>query len=261
MTTPAPLRIVNRNLAMFRHVWKSNLFTSLLQPMLYLLAMGLGVGALVNRNDGSTQLLDGLPYIAFVAPGLLATTTMMVSSVESLWPVYDGVAWSRHYEAISATPIEPRDIAYAHALWMMVRTGIGALTVALAMSLFPDVRSWGLIPAVPAAMLGGVAFGMPFAAWAITRRQEISFPVIQRFVIVPLFLFGGAFFPVDQLPAALRVLGYATPLYHCVALCRSLVSGTSMSGLAALGHVAYLCAWGVVGGVLMGRSARKRLFA
>ena len=261
MSTPASVRIVERNIAMFRHVWKSSLITSLLQPMLYLLAMGIGVGALINRNDGSTRLLDGLPYIAFVAPGLLATTAMMVSSMESLWPVYDGVAWSRHYDAISATPVEPHSIATAHALWMAVRTGIAAATVAVAMVLFPDVRSWGLIPAVPVAMLGGVAFGMPLGAWAITRTQEISFPVIQRFVIVPLFLFGGAFFPVAQLPVGLRAIGYCTPLWHCVELCRSFVSGTPMSAIAGLGHVAVLVAWGLAGGVLMARAARRRLFA
>ncbi|MEO7397254.1 MAG: ABC transporter permease [Ilumatobacteraceae bacterium] len=261
MSTPAPMRIVERNLAIFRRIWLSNMLASFLQPMLYLLAMGLGVGALINRNSGSAQLLDGLPYIAFVAPGLLATTTMMVSSVESLWPVFDGVVWGRQYEAMSATPLRSSDIAVAHALWMMIRTGIGAMTVALAMTLFADVRSWGLVPAVPVAMLGGVAFGMPFAAWAITRRQEISFPVIQRFVIVPLFLFGGAFFPVSQLPLGLRLVAYSTPLWHGVELCRSLISGTSMSPLAAFGHVAYLVAWGVVGGVLMARFARRRLFA
>lgn len=261
MRTPASIRIVERNLAMFRHIWKSNLLASLLQPMLYLLAMGVGVGALVNRNEGSTQLLDGLPYVSFVAPGLLATTAMMVAAGESLWPVYDGVAWGRHYDAISATPIEPRDIAAAHAVWMLFRTGIGAATVAMAMVLFPDVRSWGLIAAVPAAMLGGVAFAMPLATWAITRKQEVSFPVIMRFIIIPLFLFGGAFFPVSQLPIGLRYLGYCTPLWHCVELCRSFVSGTSMTVLAALGHVAVLAAWALVGGVAMARAAKRRLFA
>lgn len=144
---------------------------------------------------------------------------------------------------------------------MLFRTGVAAATVGLAMALFPDVRSWGLIPAIPVAMLGGVAFGMPFAAWAISRKQEISFPVILRFVIVPLFLFGGAFFPVSQLPPVARYLGYATPLWHCVELCRSFVSGTSMSVLAGLGHAGYLVAWGLVGGYVMTRAARRRLFS
>jgi len=261
MSTPAAVRITERNWLYFRHVWKANLFNSLLQPMLYLLAMGLGVGALVNSNDNSTTLLDGLRYAAFVGPGLLATTTMMISSVESLWPVYDGIAWGRHYESVSATPLQPGDIATAHALWMAVRTGIGAVTVAAAMALFPDVRSWGLIPAVLVATLGGVSFGMPFAAWAISRQRESSFPIIQRFVVVPLFLFGGAFFPLSQLPDVLRWLGYATPLWHCVDLCRALVAGTPMTWLGAAGHVAYLAAWGIVGGVVMARCARKRLYA
>ncbi len=261
MTTPPSVRIVERNILMFRRMWWSSLVNSLLQPMLYLLAMGLGVGALINSNEGSTDALGGLSYIVFVAPGFLVTTTMMVASVESLWPVLEGVVWGRQYEAMAATPLRAGDIAVAHALWMIVRTGVAAATVALAMALFPSIRSWGLIPAVPVAILAGVAFGMPFAAWAITRTRDISFPVIQRFVIVPLFLFGGAFFPVSQLPAALRLIAYFTPLWHGVELCRSLVSGTPMSGLAALGHVTYLLAWGLIGGVLMARYAKRRLFA
>jgi lipooligosaccharide transport system permease protein len=260
-STPAPLRILEWHFMVYRRIWRANLLTSLLQPILYLLAMGLGVGALVNKNRGSARILDGLPYIAFVAPGLLATTAMMVGTIESLWPVFDALVWGRQYEAMSATPLQPTDIVSAHALWIMFRAGTAAATVAVVMACFPDVRSWGLISAVPAAMLSGLAFGMPFAAWAMTRTREISFPLIQRFIIVPLFLFGGAFFPLSQLPIGIRLVGYATPLWHGVEMCRAWVSGTPMSALAAVGHIAYLLVYVVVGAVLMRRFARQRLFA
>ena len=261
MSTPAPLRVLEWNFAVYRRVWRSSLLTSFLQPILYLLAMGLGVGALVNRNTGSGHILGGVSYIAFVAPGLLATTAMMVGAIESLWPVYDALKWGRQYEAMSATPLEPGDIVAAHALWMLFRTGIAAATVAAVMALFPDVRSLGLIAAVPAAMLSGLAFAMPLGAWAITRDREMSFPLIQRFVIVPLFLFGGAFFPLSQLPLLIRYIGYSTPLWHGVQLCRSLTNGTSLSALAALGHIGYLVIWALAGGLLMRRFAKRRLFA
>lgn len=261
MSSPAPVRILERNFAVYRRVWRSNLLTSFLQPVLYLLAMGLGVGALVTRNTGSGHILGGVPYIAFVAPGLLATTAMTVGAVESLWPVFDAVKWGRQYEAMSATPLEPGDIVVAHALWMLFRTGVAAAAVAAVMALFPDVRSWGLIAAVPAAMLSGLAFAMPLGAWAVTRNREMSFPLIQRFVIVPLFLFGGAFFPLSQLPLFVRCIGYSTPLWHGVQLCRSWTSGTSLSALAALGHIGYLLIWALVGGVLMRRFSKRRLFA
>jgi lipooligosaccharide transport system permease protein len=261
MGTPAPVRVLEWNLAAYKRLWRAQLLTAYLQPLLYLLAMGLGVGSLINHNSGSTQLLEGLPYVAFVAPGLLATTAMMIGGMESLWPVLDALVWGRQYEAMSATPIQPRDIVVAHALWMSFRCALAGAVVASVMALFPDVRSWGLIPAVPVAILTGLSFAMPFAAWTVTRTRDMSFPVIQRFFIVPLFLFGGAFFPLSQLPVGVRYLGYVTPLWHGVELCRSFVSGTSMSGLAALGHVAYLLAFVLVGSVLMRRLVRKRLFA
>jgi len=261
MSTPAPLRIVEWNFAVYRRIWRSNMLTSFAQPLLYLLAMGIGVGALVNSNSGSERILGGIPYIAFVAPGLLATTAMMVGSIESMWPVLDAVTWGRQYEAMAATPLEPNDIVVAHVLWIMFRTGVSAGAVAAAMALFPDVRSWGLIAAVPAATLTGLAFAMPLGAFTVRRRQDMAFPVIQRFVITPLFLFGGAFFPLSQLPVGIRYVGYATPLWHGVEMCRSFVSGTSMSALAAVGHTAYLLVFVVAGAVVMARRTRRRLFA
>ena len=261
MSTPRPLRILEWNLTAYKRLWRGNLLASFLQPLLYLLAMGLGVGALVNHNSSSAHLLGGLPYVAFVAPGLLATTAMMVSATESMWPILDALSWGRQYEAMAATPLEPGDIAMAHALWMLFRTGTSTIAVAAVMALFPDVRSWGLIAAVPVAMLGGLAFGMPLAAYTVTRHRDMSFPVIQRFVIVPLFLFGGAFFPLDQLPLFIRVIGQVAPLSHAVELCRSFASGSAMSAQAALGHIAYLLFFAVGGTVVMRMLTKRRLFA
>ncbi len=261
MSTPAPLRVLEWKLTVFRRVWRSNVVSSFLQPLLYLLAMGLGVGSLVNRNAGSARALGQLPYVAFVAPGLLATTAMMVASNESMWPVLDSLMWTRQYEAMSATPIEATDIVAAHVLWLLLRTGIAAVTVAAAMMLFPDVRSWGLIAAVPAAMLSGLALAMPLGAFTVTRTREMSFPVIQRFVITPLFLFGGAFFPLSKLPPIIRWVGYSTPLWHGVRLCRGWATGTSLSASAALGSIGYLVLWSAVGTYFMRRFAQRRLFA
>jgi lipooligosaccharide transport system permease protein len=261
MSTPAPLRILEWNFAVYRRIWRSNMLTSFLQPILYLLAMGVGVGTLVNHNTGSGRILGGVKYIAFVAPGLLATTAMVVGSIESMWPVLDAVVWGRQYEAMSATPIEPDDIVVAHMLWILFRTGIAAATVAAVMALFPDVRSWGLIPAVPTAMLTGLAFAMPLAAFTVSQTRDMPFPLIQRFVITPLFLFGGAFFPLSQLPIGIRYVGYVTPLWHGVEMGRSFVSGTPMSALVGLGHAAYLLVFVIGGALVMTRRTRRRLFA
>jgi lipooligosaccharide transport system permease protein len=237
--------------------------TSFLQPLLYLLAMGLGVGSLINANadTGAADSLGGVPYAAFVAAGLLATTTMVVGTVESSWPVLDGVAWGRQYQAMAAAPLEAVDIAVAHALWIGLRSLLSATAVALAMMLFPDVRSWGLLLAVPVAGLCGVAFAMPMAAFAITRRRDMAFPLVQRFVIIPLFLFGGAFFPLSELPVGMRWFAYVTPLWHAVELCRAATTSLSMSTGAAVGHLAVLVGFAAIGCAAMAVTARRRLWS
>jgi lipooligosaccharide transport system permease protein len=261
MSTPGALRIVEWNLLVFKRLWRASLLSSFLQPLLYLLAMGVGVGALVNRNTTSSPVLHGLSYIAFVAPGLLATTAMGVCTNDSMWPILDGFHWGRQFEAMAATPLSARDIVTAHAIWLAVRCTIAAVTVGAAMELFPAVRSWGLLAAIPAAVLGGLGFGLPIAAWSSTRKSDQSFPVIQRFVITPLFLFGGAFFPVTQMPVAVRWVAYVSPLWHSVELCRGWATMATISAGTAMGHVCYLIACAGVGGMLMSKYTKRRLFA
>jgi lipooligosaccharide transport system permease protein len=254
---------MQRNVMQYKRIWRGSLITSFLQPLLYLLAMGLGVGSLINANaaSGADDSLGGVPYAAFVAAGLLATTTMVVGTVESTWPVLDAVVWGRQYQAMAAAPLGPADIAGAHALWIGVRCVLSATTVALAMVLFPDVRSWGLVLAVPVAVLGGLAFAMPVAAFAVTRRRDMAFPLIQRFFVVPLFLFGGAFFPLRELPAGVRWFAYVTPLWHAVQLCRAATTSLPMSAPAAVGHLAVLAAFVVAGYVAMVVTTRRRLWS
>jgi lipooligosaccharide transport system permease protein len=261
MSTPASLRIVEWNLMCFRRLWRTNLLASFLQPLLYLLAMGVGVGALINRNTSGSTVLGGLSYIAFVAPGLLATTGMTVGAGESMWAIVDAINWGRQYEAMAATPLSGRNIVTAHAIWLSIRCAIASLAVAVVMQLFGEVRSWQLFTAVPAAVLGGLAFGMPMGAWASTRTRDMSFPVIQRFIITPLFLFGGAFFPVTQMPIGVRWVAYVSPLWHAVELCRGWATAASLGAGTALAHVGYLLSWVLIGSVLMTRFMKRRLFA
>lgn len=253
------LRTVEWKLALYRHVWRANLVSSFLQPLLYLLAIGLGVGTFVDRNAGSTEVLGGVSYLAFLGPALIATTAMMLCTIESSWPVMDGFKWNRCYQAMAATPISSGDIVVGHALWLALRCLLAGSMVALALVWFDETRSWGLVPAVASSVLCGVAFGMPLAAWAATREGEASFPAIQRFIVVPLFLFGGAFYPLSQLPATVRPIGYATPLWHGVELSRGLTLGT-LELWRGIGHAGYLSLWVVAGSWIAARCYRERLY-
>src|SRR5215217_7456771 len=181
MSTPAAVRVWGSSFAMYRQIWRSNVLGSLVQPLLYLLGMGVGVGALVD-DSGSQAVLGGVDYITFLAPALLATTAMIVASQEAMWPVMDGFTWGSQYRAMAATPLRPIDIVNGLTLWHATRGALAAGGVAVVLALFPSTRSWGLIPAVPFAVLTGMAFAAPIMAWASTREtSDQSFPAIMRF--------------------------------------------------------------------------------
>jgi lipooligosaccharide transport system permease protein len=256
--TPAPLRVWEASFAHYRRIWRSNVLSSLAQPLLFLVGMGVGVGTLVDRGGRSADVLDGLGYLAFVAPALLATTAMTAASQESTWPVMEGFSWGQRYRAMAATPLGPPDLVGGLALWQATRTAIAAGGVALGLTLFDETRSWGLVPAVAFAVLTGLAFGLPIAAWASTRATANPFVALQRFVIIPMFLFAGVFYPVTQLPAGLRTVVYVTPLWHGVELCRGAVLGR-LEPTAAVVHLAVLLAYATAGYLVCRTTFARRL--
>lgn len=259
MATPAPLRVASWHLASYRRLFRLNLLSSFAQPMLYLLGLGIGVGSLVDRNTGSTDVLGGASYVAYVAPGLLVTTAMTVCAMESMWPVMGALRWARGYHGIAATPLDATDIVLGHATWMAVRSGVTGGMVGLALACFSDTRSWGLLPAVLVAMAVGISFAMPIMAFAIVNEQDGAFAAIQRFVLIPLFLFGGAFYPLSQLPTFVQWLARAFPLWHGVVVARSFTIG-GVDTLETVGHLAYIAAWAVAGTVVAVRRLRGVLY-
>lgn len=258
VTLSGPVHVVEAKLLLFRRVWKANLLTSFFQPLFYLLAMGVGVGSLINENAGSSDALGGVSYLAFIAPGLLATTGMVLASVESSWPVLGGFKWDRGYHAVSATPLDATDIVLGHLTWIALRAIIACTAVGAVMAILPETRSSGLVLAIGFATVTAVAVAMPTAAYAATRENDGGFAAYQRFVITPLLLFGGAFFPVSQLPGWIRPIAYATPLWHGVELCRRATLHTLTAGRAAA-HLAYLALWVSVGTIAALRLFRRRL--
>ena len=258
LSTPGAVRMWESQFKSYRTIWRSNVLGAFVQPFLYLLGMGLGVGALVDDRSNAAQQLGGLSYFQFLAPALIATSAMMVTSNEAMFPVMAGFKWFRTYHAAAATPLSPGQIAAGVGLWHATKALITGTGVAAVLVMFDDTRSSGLPLAVLFAGLTGTAFAAPLTAWAATREQERSFPSINRFVITPLFLFGGAFYPIDELPEWLQWIAKVTPIWHGVELCRMLTLGT-VEALPALGHAAYLLAWSLVGFELARRSYRRRL--
>jgi lipooligosaccharide transport system permease protein len=243
VATPALLRVVEREARVFRRLWRGSVFSSFLTPVLFLTAMGLGLGGLV---DESTPSVEGLSYLHFVTPGLLAATAMLSASGESLWPIMAGTKWLRTYHAMVATPVSAADVHGGHVLWAGVRGGIAAGAFLVVATLLGGVPSPWAVLALPAAVLTAMAFAAPLAAYAATQDTDVTFPIIMRLGVVPLFLFSGTFFPVSQLPAPLQPLAVLSPLWHGVQLCRAATTG-AVSLWPAAGHVGVLAALVAVG--------------
>ena len=230
----------------YRRTWRGSIFNSFFSPTMFLLAMGVGLGSYIDR--GGAAGTGGIPYLAFIAPGLLAATVMQTATSESTFPIIAGFVWQKTFHAMHATPLGPRDIALGHFAWTATRlTFVGAIFVLVTL-LFGAVSSPLVILTVPVATLTGLAFATPITAFAATQKTMNKFSYLFRFGITPLFLFSGTFFPIEQLPAVIQPIAWITPLYHGVALCRSLALGTVGSDVAmALLHLAVLLAFIVAG--------------
>ena len=242
----------------YRRTWRGSIYSSLLNPVLFLGALGLGLGSLVDKHG--TARLGGLSYLAFLAPGLMAASAMQTAVGESLYPVFSAVKWQQTYQAAAATPLRPADIYRGHLMFTTMRLIMNMVIFLAIMAAFGVVRSPWMVAGVPVAVLTGVAFAAPLDAFAVTRKKEDqTFNVILRFGMIPLFLFSGTFFPVTQLPAWIRPVAYATPLWHGVALCRALNSGAPdlLGALGNLGYLAVLAAMSMLAGQF---TYRRRLY-
>jgi lipooligosaccharide transport system permease protein len=241
----------------YRRTWRGSVISSVLGPVLYLGAMGAGLGTLVNRHSAAS--LGGVTYLAFISPGLLAATAMQTAFGEAMYPVLSSVKWMQNYFAAAASPLRPADVFRGHLMFGTLRLVMNCGVFLAVIAAFGAVRSPLAVLALPAAVLTGLAFAPALMAWSVTRTRDTSFAVLMRFVMVPLFLFSGTFFPVSQLPGWLQPVAYVTPLWHGVELCRSLALGTAGLGGSAV-HVAYLLALALAGSAVAERMYRKRLY-
>lgn len=245
-------------LLLYRRTWRGSLFGNFLTPILFLVAMGIGLGSYVD--DSAAGTLGGVTYLQFLAPGLLAATLMQTASFESAFPVIGGFNWQRRYHAMHASPLTPGAIALGHLLWVAARLTIVGTAFTIVMTVFGAAASPLVALAIPAAVLTGLAFAGPLTAVMATQRNPDKFFYFFRFGVTPMFLFSGTFFPIEQLPTFLQPLAWATPLWHGVDLCRALALGTAGEApLLMAVHVAFLATFAGVGAVLAVDQYRKRL--
>lgn len=251
---PPVLRVLEHNALVYRRTFRGTLFTTFLSPVLFLTAMGLGLGALVDRQGGAQ--LGGVSYLAFLAPGLLAASAMQTGAFENTFPVMAKTTWWKTYDAMLATPLRVRDLVLGDLGWSAIRLTISATAFVAVMMLFGAIAPAGALFALPAAVLTGMAFACPIFAFSATQKKDNAFSVLFRFIITPLFLFSGTFFPIEQLPDVIEPVAWVTPLYHGVALTRGLALGTLDPAAGAI-HLAVLLAF-IGGGLALAFLALRR---
>jgi lipooligosaccharide transport system permease protein len=249
------LRATEREAYLWSRLWWTGAFSTFIAPVLVLTALGVGLGGLV---DSGTRDLDGLTYLSFVTPGLLVASVVQTAAGNSLWPVMAGHRWIGFHHAQVSSPLSAADVYGGQVVWTVVRAFLQASVFVIAGTAIGGVGSWWAVAAVPVAALTAASFAAGLAAFAATQDSDAAFDVVLRVVIVPLYLFSGTVFPVEQLPGTFRVVVALFPMWHGVELARGATTGSIRAG-AALGHVAVLLAYTGTGWWWGIRAFRRRL--
>lgn len=227
-------------------------------PVLYLVALGLGLGTLVNR--GGSAALGGVAYVDYIAPALLCAAALQIAFMECSFGTFGRIKWRRTLWGITATPISPEDAADAHVLYISTRLTLSAVLYYLVLLAFGAAgRPLGVLM-IPVAVLSAMAVGVWILALSATIDDDgaIVFNLVLRFGVIPATLFSASFFPVDQLPAVVRPLAWLSPLWHGNELARDAALG-GLAGWRVALHLAVLVAVFAVGFRLARRRFRRRL--
>lgn len=233
------------------------MFLSVLFPVMFLTAMGLGLGTLVETDP---QAFGGVSYLAFFATGMLAANCMQSGVFSATYPILSKILWQRQYEALLATPLTVRDILVGELTWIAIVLAQQAIPFFGIAALFGIFDAPTAVLAIPVAILVGLAFASVTMALTATLERDEAYTWVFRFVVTPLFLLSGAFFPVVSLPDWGRVAAMLTPLYHGIELVRQLTIW-EFDLPSALGHLSYLLVVLIVGTALSLRNLTKRLVA
>ena len=207
-------------------------------PLLYLSSMGLGLGALVDSGAGG---VEGVSYLVFVGPALLVSSIVMEASGEFSYPVMAGFKWQKHYFAAAASPVTPAQVAVGEVVAVGLRFIPESLLFWLALVWFGGVTAPASVLMVLIAPLAALAFGAPLMAFAATQNDEgTKFAFVQRFVVMPMFLFAGTFFPLSAMPGYLQWIGWISPMWHGTQLARVVGFGMANPWWLTVLHVLVL---------------------
>jgi len=188
------------------------------EPVLYLAALGLGLGAFIKE-------INGVPYVNFIAPGIIASSSMFAAIYECTYGTYVRMTFQKTFDAILATPVTLNDLIAGELMWGATKSVLYGTTIVVVISLFGLVGSSLIILILPVLALSGLIFAEIALVCAATVPGIDSFNYFYTLIVTPMFLFSGIFFPVSTLPPIITKIAYFTPLYHLVNICRALSMG------------------------------------
>jgi lipooligosaccharide transport system permease protein len=251
VSAPASFRVAEYRL---RNMWRwrgAIIAFGLGNPILYLVSIGIGVGALVNAN--SPDGVDGVPYLVFLAPALIATAAIQAGQDEVAFPTLSGFIWHKLFVGMRATSLTGGQIADGVLLAAAVRIVLTTTVYWLILWIFGAVDAGTALPLIAVSTFAGVCWGaLTLALCARVREPAGYIAIMWRLVIMPMFLFSGTFYPLSTLPLALQWIGWISPLWHATELGRWLSYGAPLEPWQAIVSVTYLAALGI-GGLLLGR--------
>ena len=223
-------RVWQRNFTVYTKLYKSSIALNFVEPVLYLLALGFGLGAFVKE-------IDGMPYINFIAPGIIASSSMFAAIYECTYGTYVRMTFQKTFDAILATPVNLDDLVAGEMMWGATKSVLYGTIIMIVFSLFGLVGSPSLILAIPILFLSGLIFAEVSLIAVATVPGIDTFNYFYTLLMTPMFLFSGIFFPLDNLPSVVKRIAFFTPLYHLVNICRSFSSGKLSTGMGDLAWI------------------------
>jgi lipooligosaccharide transport system permease protein len=234
----------------YKYVYKSTIVSNLMDPLVYLVALGFGLGAFVSR-------IQGMPYIQFIAPGLISSSIMSAATFETTINTFVRIHFDRVYEAMMATPVTVEDIVVGEIMWAMTRSTIYATVMLGVVTALGLTHSWYAIFVPLLGALGGMMFAILGLTYTSLLKSIDQVNFYFTLFITPLFLFSGVFYPIDALPAIVKTIAFLSPLYHLVEIIRPLVIGKI--GFGVVGHLVWIIVFILIFAAVPVNLLRKQL--
>ncbi|HWR08088.1 ABC transporter permease [Sporomusa sp.] len=246
----AMLRIFARHMAVFRKIWFGNIMFNFIEPLLYLTAMGYGLGTFV-------QDINGLSYIQYIAPGMVASSAMFAASFECTYGSFIRLHYQKTFQAMLAGPVTVRDIVAGDIMYATFKSTLFGLVILTVITVLGQVQSWWALLIPLFLIIPGLTFSLLAICYTGITDNIDKFNYYVTLFLTPSYLFSGVFFPINSMPAWAQLLAWFNPIYHSVEVCRAMALGNINPGL--LVHAGVLLAVAIVFMPLSVRLLTKRL--